>query len=130
MKISLRPHHFLCLQGFKGQSYNNVQVGYWGIISKLLKDNPQADVFIKKGKDELCANCSSEIFRNKFKCIEKNVSILDEKIINILGLKSGATYKFGEIEDLLHKKMTPEKHKKLCSLCTWWQKGLCHDSFK
>ena len=32
--IALRPHHFLCLPGYKGYNYNQAQVNSWDIISK------------------------------------------------------------------------------------------------
>jgi len=130
MIISLRPHHFLCLKGYKGHNYSNAQAKYWNLVSEILKDYPQTDIFIQKGKDDLCGNCPSEIFKNKFSCFEENVNKLDDKVKDILGIVSGTTYKFSEIKEKLYKKMTPERHKNLCSLCTWWQKGLCRDSFK
>ena len=130
MIISLRPHHFLCLKGYKGHSYNNVHTAYWGIISKILKDNPQTDILIQKGKDDLCTNCPSEIFKDKARCISSNVNKLDDKVINILKIKTGTQYKFSELQNKLDKIMTKDLHKKLCSSCAWWQKGLCRDSFK
>ena len=51
--IALRPHHFLCLPGYKGYNYNQAQVNSWDIISKQLKDNPDTDILIKSGKDDL-----------------------------------------------------------------------------
>ena len=51
--IALRPHHFLCLPGYKGYNYNQSAKTSWDIISKQLRENPDTDILIKSGKDDL-----------------------------------------------------------------------------
>lgn len=130
--IILRPHHLLCIKGYKGYNYNAAQVGVWDRVTKFLKDNPDTDIFIGQGKDSLCSTCPAGLNSNNgIKiCIEKNIRDLDVKVRQFLGLSIGEKKKFSELMDILNKKFTREKHEELCSKCFWWQKGLCRDSFK
>lgn len=129
MTIALRPHHFLCLQGYKGYNYNQTQISSWDAISKQLNENPDTDILILESKDDLCKKCPNDGVQSKTTCLEKNVSALDKKVQDLLGLVTGQIYKYSDILKKLHEIMTPEKHAELCSECAWWKKGLCHDSF-
>lgn len=128
MTIGLRPHHFLCLPGYKGNNYNQNQVSSWNKISKQLRDNPDTDILIISGKDELCSKCPNTESKNS-SCREKAVSELDNKVKFLTGIETGKTYKFSEIMRRMKWVMTPEIHKELCSECAWWKNGMCHDTF-
>ncbi len=129
--IKLRPHHFLCLQGYKGYNYNSSQVGVWDRVASVLKDKPSTVILVKKGKDSLCLTCpmSNKSQNGLFSCIEKNISELDKKVKSILGLKFGDKKRYSTVVKIMHEKINPKTHEELCSRCYWWQKGLCQDSF-
>lgn len=129
MEIGLRPHHFLCLPGYKGYNYNQAQKTSWDIISKQLRDNPDTDIVILSGKDDLCKKCPNDGTGTAV-CRDNSVNELDKKVQNLIGLVTGQKYKFSEIMRRMAWVMTPEMHKELCSTCTWWRKGLCHDTFE
>lgn len=129
MKISLRPHHLLCLKGYKGLNYSSIQVKHWSTISEKLKNSPDADILIVRGKDDLCQNCPATAKDTTF-CKEFIVKILDRNIQSILGITAGEIYKYTELLKKLEQNMNYEKHEKLCQTCSWWKKGLCHDSFQ
>lgn len=130
MKISLRPHHFLCLQGYKGLNYSKTTALSWSRIAKTLNDAPDTDILIIKGKDDLCAKCPAIINKNKARCVEKSVNKLDKKVQKILGIITGQVYKYNEITEKMQNIMTKEKHEELCKDCAWWKKGLCKENFK
>lgn len=130
MKIYIRPHHLICLQGYKGFNYNRPQKLNWGKITEKLKSDPETDIVIISGSDDLCVNCSSKIKSRSSICNEENVKTLDQKVQDILGLTTGKTYKYGELLEILKEKIDYKIHKDFCSLCAWWKKGLCQDSFK
>ena len=129
MKIALRPHHFLCLKGYKGQNYNKLQIINWNNISQMLERNPQTDIMIIEGKDELCRECSCEISKGFSYCKDKFVEQIDKQVAQILDIKPNETYKYSEIQKRLEEKINPQIHKQICELCSWWKKGLCRDSF-
>ena len=130
MNIALRPHHFLCIKGYKGQNYDQAQTANWQHTAELLKQNPKADVFIMSGKDDLCTSCPGSTGSHKIFCRENIVNSLDNKVAALLGLKIGSTYKYQEILEKLNEIMSAQKHKELCEECAWWNKGLCKDSFE
>ncbi|MBR1425649.1 DUF1284 domain-containing protein [bacterium] len=130
MQVSLRPHHFLCLKGYRGLSYNETHKTSWSLISKLLKESPGMDVLIVHGNDDLCKKCPAQVIKNRARCLETAVNELDENVKNLLGIVTGNVYKYSDIQKILQEKMTSEKHSDLCSFCAWWKKGLCRDSFK
>ncbi len=128
MTIGLRPHHFLCLPGYKGYNYNQDQVSSWDKISKQLKENPNTDILILSGKDDLCKKCPND-GKGTAVCRDNSVNELDKKVQFLIGVETGKKYKFSEIMRRMQWVMTPEVHESLCSSCSWWQKGLCHDTF-
>lgn len=129
MQITLRPHHFLCLQGYKGLNYSAKQANSWTKVSDILKNNPECDILIVNGKDSLCEKCPATITKNKSHCLEPAVNILDKKIRKLLGIKNGQIYKYNNITEKMNKVITKNIHQSLCSTCAWWKKGLCRDSF-
>ena len=130
MKISLRPHHLLCLKGYKGLNYNQSQVRNWSEISSKLKENPDIDILIVSGRDDLCENCPAILPEYRILCKEFIVNNLDKNIQAMLGLVTGQVYKYKELIENLEKNMNYERHKKFCETCAWWKKGLCQDSFQ
>lgn len=129
MKISLRPHHFLCLQGYKGLNYSKSQANSWSKISKQLGKHPDTDILIIDGSDDLCKECPAILQEKKSRCINETVKKLDKNVADILGLVKGQIYKYSDILDKIKMNFTKEKHEQLCSDCAWWRKGLCRDSF-
>ena len=130
MKITLRPHHFLCLQGYKGLNYSKTQINSWSKISQKLEHNPDTDVLITGSSDDLCKKCPAILKNKKSRCIEQSVNYLDSKVAEILGIAEGEVYKYSDILEKIRKNFTKEKHQSLCQNCAWWIKGLCRDSFK
>ncbi len=130
MQISLRPHHLLCLKGYRGFNYNTTHKTNWGLISNLLKEYPEADILIVKGQDDLCKKCPAQLINKQSRCRETAVDNLDSNVQNLLKLAAGKIYKYGDIMKDLESQMTQEQHRTWCSFCAWWKKGLCKDSFK
>ena len=128
MTIGLRPHHFLCLPGYKGYNYNQAQINSWDRITKQLKENPDTDILILSGKDDLCKKCPNDGTGTAV-CRDNSVNELDKKVQFLIGVETGKKYKFSEIMKRMKWVMTPEIQESLCSSCSWWQKGLCHDTF-
>ncbi len=129
MQISLRPHHFLCLQGYKGLNYSKTQANSWTKVYDLLENNPDCDILIVKGKDSLCEKCPAILSKNKSRCLDSAVEVLDKKVGQLLDITVGEKYKYQNITDKMNKIITKDIHEKLCSTCAWWKKGLCRNSF-
>ena len=132
INIILRPHHFLCLKGYKGFNYSTKQVENWDSVVNVLLKNPDTDIFIASGKDSLCRTCplSSGATKRLMQCLEQNIQELDDKIRILLGIEAGKKYRYSDVVEIMNQKVTKEKHQELCSKCLWWRKGLCQDSFE
>ena len=129
MSIGLRPHHFLCLPGYKGYNYNQNQKTSWDRVSAYLNEHPDTDVVILSGKDDLCKQCPND-GKGTSVCKDNTVNELDEKVKSLIGVETGKTYKYSDILNRVKKTITEDIHKSLCQTCAWWQKGLCRDTFK
>jgi len=110
-------------------NYSKEQTKYWKQVISLLKQNPDADVLIMRGQDCLCSGCPALDKNMDSSCRENSVNFLDNKIADILNIRTNSSYKYSEIVEKLNSIMTPKIHKELCSLCAWWKKGLCRSSF-
>lgn len=127
--MPFRPHHWLCLPGYKGYSYDKTHKTNWDYLSQMLLLNPYTKVKIVTEEDNLCIGCPNSKIE-KGKCMEVYVKALDKTVINILELIEGGIYIYGEQLGKLRKILTPEKHAQICGDCEWRQLGLCKDTFE
>ncbi len=127
--IEMRPHHLLCLPGYKGFGYDKKHANSWDRVSESLKEYPDMRVKIVEGKDTLCTTCPNDGSKGS-KCNERILKILDNKVKEMLQLKENTIYKFNELMENLRNVMNPQKHKELCGACQWRAQGLCGDTFK
>lgn len=127
-RIGLRPHHLLCLPGYKGFGYTAEHKTNWDFISEILKMERNTQIVITTSQDALCMDCPGG--KGVAKCNKEFVLGLDKKIQEFLGLITHQTYIYQEIMQELFAKMTPQKHEELCSDCGWWKQGLCRDTFE
>lgn len=127
--IEMRPHHLLCLPGYKGYGYDKKHANSWDRVSASLKEYPDMRVKIVSGKDTLCTSCPND-GSNGTTCNAKGLKTLDDKVKTLCDIKDNVVYRFNELMDKVKSVMTPNKHKELCGDCLWWNQGLCHDTFQ
>lgn len=127
--IAMRPHHFLCLPGYKGVSYNKTHANSWDILSRTFLRNPDTIIKITMTEDTLCKKCPHGT-ENSGVCDKNFVEQIDNKIKSLLNLEEGKTYKYSEIAVKLFELLNPVLHAKICSGCGWRKQGLCQDTFK
>lgn len=128
--IEIRPHHFLCLPGYEGISYDLSHKNHWDKFSEIFNQRPNTPVKIVEGKDDLCLNCPNNGKNKYVKCNEKALEILDKRLQNILNLKINKIYSYKQILNKLKEILDPQKHKELCGDCYSRTLGLCKDTFK
>ena len=127
--IEMRPHHLLCLPGYKGYGYDKKHSNSWDRVSASLKQYPDMRVKIVSGRDTLCTTCPNDGSKGT-NCNAKRLTALDEQVKNLINIKDNVVYRFNELMDNVKEVMTPEKHKELCGSCQWRSKGLCNDTFQ
>lgn len=123
-EIILRAHHLLCLEGFEGYGYNYDFIENMKYIISVLDKNPE--VIIIDGCDDICSKCPE---MKNYLCNSKNggeelVKNMDFNVIKKLGIKSGMSFNYKEINNSVKEIFKTKKDLEgICSVCSW--KDIC-----
>lgn len=55
--MRLRPHHLLCVQGYRGKGYDAAFCANMARIARALDRDPTLPVIVTEGPDDICAAC-------------------------------------------------------------------------
>lgn len=122
MSIQLRGHHLLCLLGFRGMGYSEAYAANMTRVYNRLREEPQTEVAIIAGPDELCACFPADAEPH---CENASVTSLDRSVLAKLGLRSGDTLPWIEVIALVRSRVQPEDINELCITCQWRAYGVC-----
>ena len=116
--IRLRPHHLLCIRGFKGSGYSERFVKNFQKVLRRLEQNPTIEVV--EGGDEICSACPH--FRSQ-KCLksessENKIRELDCRVISRLKLSTGVKMSYREVSNLV-RKIPKSELPEICGRCEW-----------
>ncbi|MCR5025943.1 MAG: DUF1284 domain-containing protein [Methanobrevibacter sp.] len=118
MKLRLRGHHLLCLQGFQGYGYNEEFVLNMSHINKLRKSKDTI-ISLTDECDDICAHCpnlKSDMCEN-----EKQNNIIkkmDSEVLSKLDIKK--EYNALELfEEISFKFNTLDSVQNICIGCKW-----------
>lgn len=127
---AIRPHHPLCIEGYKGYARSPENKSRLDEVCGGLRSNPESKIMIIEGEDALCFSCPNG--KNALdSCKDKaHIKAMDDKVRDLLGLVTHKIYTYGELIKKLREIMTPKIHEGICSDCTWWKQGVCKDTFK
>ncbi len=128
MKLSFRPHHFLCTLGFQGAGYSAGFIENYAQIVEALRDNEELPIEVVADGDSICGACPN-LEERGCKTTEK-IRALDRRHSHILSLYPGdvVTWKMGK--DRLKEKMTIDAFHKACEGCQWKTWGVCEETLK
>ena len=112
--LNLRAHHLLCLPGYEGKGYDGAHKTSWDTVSEQLKEHPDTFVRIIDGKDDLCKNCPNAKGVNGIKCNAGFLSKLDEKVKDMLFLKTGLVLTWNQLMERVYAIMNKDNHKEVC----------------
>ncbi|MFX4302810.1 DUF1284 domain-containing protein [Alicyclobacillus tolerans] len=122
--IRLRGHHLLCMLGFRGMGYSKEFVEHMKNVYNQLRIEPQTEVLIVTGPDELCHYFPDN---QCYHCEDKNVADRDQQILVKLGLHSGQKLAWQSVESRIRQHMHPSDIAVLCSTCSWRSYGVCEE---
>ena len=121
--MELRPHHLLCMQGYRGKGYDSEFVNNMDRVTAFLSENPDYRIRIKEGCDVLCSECPN--MTEEGKCTTQDfVSFLDRSVTECLGIKEGE-YSYGDAADQINRRLTKEVYYNICGSCQWFRNGIC-----
>ena len=122
--LKIRPHHLLCILGFKGLGYSNEFVeNMKKIVNHYFKGTKIKIIF---GVDDICEKCPHNISQN---CIlyKENVIHMDQKVIALLEIEYCKIYLSNELLKRVAKKISIENLKEICKNCPWISLGYCKE---
>ncbi len=125
--MNLRPHHLLCLLGFQGYGYSQPFVDNLLSIFNAILNNPDIQITIKVGCDDICAFCPH--LQNNI-CLrdnssEKNVLQMDHQVLSLINIAAGNKFPASQIFLILKQKLSQrDVTKNICGLCQW--KNVCN----
>jgi hypothetical protein len=118
MKLILRGHHLLCLQGFQGYGYDENFVKNMSEIN-FLRKQPNTTICLTTNNDDICKSCPNSK-NNLCQNPEQNERIrsMDEEVISKLNLNEeyDSIDLFKNVEKIFNSK---ESVSKICSECMW-----------
>mgnify|MGYP003925695405 CR=1 FL=1 len=120
--VKLRPHHLLCIEGFKGLGYSKDFVDNMkNVISDLLKSGK---VSIIKGVDDICRKCpylDGNACNNTY---GRSVNDMDEIVVNKLGLIENTIEDYYKIKEKIYNVFRKKDDLYgICDKCSW--KDVC-----
>lgn len=123
MKLKLRGHHLLCLQGFQGYGYDEDFVENMCEINRLRKLE-DTSIKVVNSPDDICKACPNLVDN---KCIDdkNNDKIIAMDNVVLSKIDSDKTYNsidlFNEISQIFN---TLESMEESCLNCSWWEQCL------
>lgn len=134
MKLFLRGHHLLCLQGFQGYGYDEKFVNNMTKINFLIKQ-PGTTISLTADSDDICKSCPN-LKNNLCQNHEQNerIRLMDDEVLSKLNLKEeyDSIDLFKNVEKIFNSKSSVDK---ICSECMWHDECLFYqklltDTFK
>lgn len=128
MKISFRPHHFLCTLGFQGKGYSPAFVKHYTCLVEAIHDNEDLEIEVVAKGDSICGACPHQ--REEICKEESKVKRIDGYHSQILGIVPGDVLSWREAKQLIKDNMTIAAFNTACKGCEWQQLGMCEAALK
>ncbi len=120
MKLVLRAHHLLCLQGFQGYGYDEDFIKNMSLINSLIRES-NIKIEVVNRPDDICKKCPN-LENGICKNIENNneIVLMDNQVISKLPNKEEFDSVF--LFDIIEKYFsTIESIYDICNGCRWWR---------
>ncbi len=130
--LNIRPHHLLCILGFRGLGYSEKFVSNMEEVAKKLRSDFTSFITLVLECDAICAACPHNV---EGKCLKSDVSevevaAMDTKCLQKLGFKAGDSVSADEVWKRVKERITLEDIKEICRDCEWWELKYCLEGLK
>ena len=127
--LSLRGHMLLCLQGFRGEGYDERFIANLEAIHTRLQSDPGIRVRLTDVPDQVCGACphlqgGCTLRGPDF---EKQIVSQDRQVLGLLGLSAGQVIPWREITDRIRRRMRGDMLPGICGTCRWLPRGYCQE---
>ncbi|WP_368490594.1 DUF1284 domain-containing protein [Clostridium sp. BJN0013] len=124
--LTLRAHHLLCIQGYRGYGYSTDFTQNMDKIISQLKKDISIKIKVVANADEICFCCPNNTVE-KLCHYEFKIKFLDKKVLNLLELNLNQIYTYKYILNTLYKEINFKNFKNICSTCQWFKYGYCKE---
>ncbi|MFL0197167.1 DUF1284 domain-containing protein [Clostridium sp. WILCCON 0269] len=124
--LTLRAHHLLCIQGYRGYGYNKKFTENMDKIIGQLKKDTSIKIKIAAKTDEICSCCPNNTTK-KLCQYEFKVQSLDKKVLDLLEINTNEIYTYKFILNTIYERITYDNFKNICSTCQWFGYGYCKE---
>lgn len=123
--LHLRPHHFLCVLGFRGEGYSDgFTANLAGIAAKLRAPGSTGrDITVIGQADAICGPCP--LRRGKGCENQAKIDTLDAAHAAAHGLGPGARISWGGAQTRIRETVRPKDLSQICKGCRWLSLGYC-----
>lgn len=128
MKLSFRPHHFLCTLGFQGMGYSPGFIENYTDIVEALQDNEELPIEVVAGADSICWACPHQ--GGGVCTTEEKIKGLDARHAQILNINPGDVLTWRMGKGRLKEHMTMSAFHKACEGCQWKSQDVCEEALK
>ena len=123
MKLKLRGHHLLCLQGFQGYGYDDNFVKNMIQVNNLRKLD-ETLIEVVNMADDICKACPN-LIDGKCKDNKNNENIIAMDNVVLSKIDSSRTFKSNELFDEINNNFNDLKSvEDICLNCSWWEQCL------
>ena len=115
--IRIRPHHLLCIRGFKGKGYSEDFVDNMRQVITELYTNPTCSVEITDGTDDICRACPKCSADGRCED-EEIVRRYDRNTVSVFNLRE-TNAGFCDIMEQIGRRLDQEHFDRVCADCRW-----------
>ncbi len=121
--IKLRPHHLLCLIGWRGNGYNEAFSANFDKVAAALRGGGRFEAVM--GTDDICAACPHNEEGECRRGPRARPLLLDQRVLERLELEAGQAYDYASVADALPARISPDDLASICAGCSWLDRGWC-----
>lgn len=127
-RLLIKPHHFLCILGFKGKGYSSLFVENFQNLVTTLTNDPDEPLQVTFKSDHICEPCPQR--QNRSCAQQTKISLLDQNHAKILNLHEGDRLSWNQAKAKLAVNMSLENFHHACQGCEWKALGFCETALK
>ena len=129
--VILRPHHLLCILGFRGKGYSSRFVTEFAQLVSSLEDGEKGDnksIRIVGRADRICHACPN---REGHLCEkEGEIKKLDDQHSAALEVSDGSTLTWGDAKKKIKDRISLGVFHQICNGGSWKSLGYCQEALE
>jgi hypothetical protein len=126
--LTLRAHHLLCLQGFRGLGYSPAFVEQMAALRRRLFARQETRVALTNQPDVICRACPH--LDPEGACRSGAPERRDDAVLKILGVGEGAASAWGTWLDRVAASLDEQAFEQICAGCRWLDLGYCRQAIE